>query len=147
MSKKTDQKLFDRIAKHLLQQGRASRPRAKAACRYRYGGLRCAVGCVIPDRYYDPALEGRNIFVLKIDANSANVGPKRKRTAKRLLAYFARRGYSLTLLWRLQLLHDMKPVVDWSACLYDIAADYSLDNSVVTKYLARRLESRGSVRN
>lgn len=58
----TRQEIFDRVVRHLLSQ------KQKAAiddvygntrCRYRTpDGLRCAVGCLIPDDAYDPSIEG-----------------------------------------------------------------------------------------
>lgn len=57
------QEVFDTVVRHLAKQGR----RAVVAdadhgyvCRYHTpDGLKCAVGCLIPDDQYNPAIEGR----------------------------------------------------------------------------------------
>lgn len=57
----TPQQAFDRVAKHLLEQGRKSMgtmPDGSSACAYRgEDGTACAVGCLIPDECYDEVLE------------------------------------------------------------------------------------------
>jgi hypothetical protein len=70
----TDQQIFDKVAKHLLDQGRASSVtdealggKRRTKCLYRGpGGLRCAVGALFPDNVYTPGLEG-------LAANSARM--------------------------------------------------------------------------
>lgn len=55
----TDQELFDKVARHLLTQGRKSVDGNGSLCRYRgCGGLKCAIGVLIPDELYSPELEG-----------------------------------------------------------------------------------------
>lgn len=61
----TDRELFDRIAGHLLAQGRRAELRwaADPICRYRmnhpeHGVLTCAVGCLVPEDRYRPEMEG-----------------------------------------------------------------------------------------
>lgn len=56
----TDQELYNKVKAHLLAQ------RTKAMygnmCRYRTpDGLKCAIGCLIPDDKYNPSFEGRGI--------------------------------------------------------------------------------------
>ncbi len=67
----TEQEIFDRVATHLLKQGRKATELAAIShggdsmlrCRYRTDdGLRCAVGCLIPDEVYTPAIEGVTVF-------------------------------------------------------------------------------------
>lgn len=54
----TNQELFDKVATHLLKQGRRS-VRANGECAYRgKDGLRCAIGVLIPDDKYGRGLEG-----------------------------------------------------------------------------------------
>lgn len=61
----TDQEIFDHVAKHLLKQGRQSRDPDTGECRYRGpDGTMCAVGCLIPDGEYTPALEGKSALDL-----------------------------------------------------------------------------------
>lgn len=58
------QQLFTKIVTHLRTQGKQCRGKTitspdEPACAYRNdAGLKCAVGCLIADKYYDKALEG-----------------------------------------------------------------------------------------
>ncbi len=53
------QKVFDKVAKHLLTQ--RCKSAVKGDCRYRGpNGLRCAIGALIPNKLYSADLEGRN---------------------------------------------------------------------------------------
>lgn len=60
----TNQEIFDKVATHLRgMQSRAGRfmdnGNSWFSCRYRTAdGSRCAIGCLIPDELYDPAIEG-----------------------------------------------------------------------------------------
>lgn len=60
----TEQEAFDTVVRHLFAQGRQSAsgaPPNENKCLYRGpGGAKCAVGCLIPDRLYDPAMEDKN---------------------------------------------------------------------------------------
>lgn len=60
------QEIFDRTAKHLLAQGQ----RAKAPCDYGSSsvyrtedGLKCAIGCHIPDDLYEPWIDEKRLDV------------------------------------------------------------------------------------
>ena len=56
----TNQQIFNKVAKHLLKQGR--RARDGNGCAYRgENGTKCAVGCLIPDALYDDRLEGSSV--------------------------------------------------------------------------------------
>ncbi len=61
-----DQDIFDTVSKHLLTQGKKSvmNPTGEAGdadCAYRgVGGLKCAIGCLIPDDRYHAGLEGES---------------------------------------------------------------------------------------
>ncbi len=61
------QQTFEKIVNHLLNQ----KVRAMATgqlgpgCAYRgENNTSCAIGCMIPDNDYEPAMEGRNVAVL-----------------------------------------------------------------------------------
>jgi hypothetical protein len=57
----TNQDIFDTVAIHLIKQGKKSAD-ANGDCLYRSPeGLKCAVGCLIPDEVYDPEMEERVI--------------------------------------------------------------------------------------
>ena len=53
---------FHIMARHLLNQGRRAKslaPSPENSCLYRApGGLKCAVGALIPDEVYNPNMEG-----------------------------------------------------------------------------------------
>lgn len=66
----TPQEIFNTVATHLFTQGRRAyvnpalaardRPGVTAGCLYRApDGTRCAVGAILPDDYYLPAMEGK----------------------------------------------------------------------------------------
>jgi hypothetical protein len=57
MSDKLHQRIFDKVAAHLLQQRRRSI--SDGSCMYRgAAGLRCAIGCLISNKAYSIDLEG-----------------------------------------------------------------------------------------
>lgn len=58
---RTMQQAFDEIVTFMRKQGRQSRN--EYGCVYRHAeGLRCAVGCLIPDEKYSPDMEGHNVW-------------------------------------------------------------------------------------
>lgn len=62
------QQVYDTIASHLLAQGKPARINIKSIvqCAYRTDqGLKCAIGCLIPDDKYDPKMEGKDIRYLQ----------------------------------------------------------------------------------
>lgn len=58
------QEIFDTVVTHLYTQGKQAAD-GKNRCQYRTdAGLKCAVGCLIPDDQYDPAMEGATVDTL-----------------------------------------------------------------------------------
>ena len=53
----TAQRVFATVARHLFAQGKATKDN-NDACRYRWRGQACAVGCLIPDSLYRIQMEG-----------------------------------------------------------------------------------------
>jgi hypothetical protein len=52
------QKAYETIRAHLIQQGRPAKDLQTGSCFYRAeGGLKCAVGCLISDEAYNEKLE------------------------------------------------------------------------------------------
>lgn len=52
----TKQEIYDTVCAHLAQQKR--RAFENGSCRYRTSdGLKCAIGCLIPDDLYDPRMD------------------------------------------------------------------------------------------
>lgn len=113
----TNQEAFTKVEKHLLTQNKqASRtiPGTEITeCRYRTeDGLKCALGCLIPDELYRDCIEGIPVG----DLNLHEIG----------LA-----GIDVTLLTRLQDIHDIYPPEQWPDNLRRAASDYGLKSSQV----------------
>jgi len=68
------QEIFDKVATHLLKQGRRStQPESGEMCAYRGAdGTKCAVGVLIPDELYNDMMEGRTIVGL-LDSEQYNL--------------------------------------------------------------------------
>ncbi len=118
----TDQEVFDKVVRHLWQQG--ERAGDGDSCFYRGpGNMKCAVGCLIPDDTYQPAMEGAGVVEL-LNKTSSKYAPALE---------FLRPN--LALLRLLQKTHD-NPIY-WSARermaerLADIAETMSLNSLVV----------------
>lgn len=118
------QQVFDKVATHLLRQGRKSqnvgRGQCKSFCAYRGDdGTTCAVGCLIPDDRYNPALEGlaaQRFAVLDTIRDTVDLNETTK-----------------TLLTELQDLHDNSPVETWHLGLERLANRYNLSTSALEK--------------
>ena len=116
----THQELFDFIARHIFTQGKRAVKVASAIkeiCQYRTeDGLKCAVGAIIPDRYYNKGMEGQRVGQLKYE----------------LPEYFKN---STELLSALQELHDDK--ANWHDTMmmqdaFDVVAHaFNLDTTYV----------------
>lgn len=101
----TDQELFTKVATHLLTQN--ERSGWVGDCRYRWGALKCAAGCLIEDQYYRPQIEGfkaTNCLVAQA-LKASGVAPEQ-----------------LTLVHVLQRVHDERLVSAWREELQDLAA-------------------------
>lgn len=60
----TKQQIFNKTAKHLIKQGRQAINESRS-CLYRAPrDLKCAIGCLIPDRLYDPLMEGNSVNII-----------------------------------------------------------------------------------
>jgi hypothetical protein len=107
----TNQEVFDTVARHLLRQGRQSV--GYRGCAYRGpNGLRCAIGCLIPDREYAAAMEGSGIH-----------GP--------VEAVLRARKVNLSLAYDLQVVHDNRAPSNWRIALRGVADNYRLSLAVL----------------
>lgn len=62
----TRQEIFDTVVRHLYSM--PHRAMLKGNCAYRSDdGLKCAVGCLIPDEIYDPKMETFDILRLMVE--------------------------------------------------------------------------------
>ena len=117
IKKLTMQEVFDTAVIGLLKQGvKSAEPGNPSACRYRgEGGLKCAVGFLIPDELYDDSIECcevSNNAVLEL-LDKCGVPTTTAGTTK--------------LLEQLQEIHDYRPVGKWRGCFNDLAGDFGLD--------------------
>lgn len=115
----TPQQIFDTVATHLFAQGEQAID-GQGSCVYRSdNGLKCAVGCLIPDESYTTEMEGNAAQDLGTRFN--------------LPEWFKDNGL---LLQELQEVHDNEGDA-WGeldgvkACLISIALEHELDYSVL----------------
>lgn len=59
----TQQEVFDRVVLHFVDQKRPAMNHL-GSCKYRFNGLKCAAGVLIPDEKYAPVLEGHDFCQL-----------------------------------------------------------------------------------
>jgi hypothetical protein len=111
----TDREIFEKVRDHLLQQGRKS-VNGGERCRYRgAGGMKCAIGCLIPDTNYDPKMEGCGVTgLLSRWPNCLGFEPNPSQ---------------FNLLVELQLTHDHRDVDVWGPRLDKIAHIFNLKES------------------
>lgn len=116
----TPQEIFDKVAAHLLRQGRKSQSTDEWStyCLYRGpDGTKCAVGCLISDEAYKPYLERKGADeqpVLDALAASGIVDPDK------------------TFLRDLQILHDQFSPKEWEENLSDFAIRHGLQFTAPT---------------
>lgn len=139
MTPLTMQQVFDKVARHLLTQRERAVDPSTGQCQYRTvrrgipgavetRELKCAVGCLINDEFYDPAIEGMSAGFVSPNNNT-------------LLAHVLEQSGvpvdrpTLDLLHHLQRLHDASPVTtpvsDWPIRLRAIAESFGLSAAVV----------------
>ena len=60
----TNQEIFNKVSKHLIAQGKQC-VSANGDCVYRGPkNLKCAIGCLIPDEFYEAFMENKSIHIL-----------------------------------------------------------------------------------
>jgi len=112
----TPQEIFDKVATHLLAQGKKARNGAGGPCLYRAeDGARCAAGCLIPDELYNASMECKRIRVLS-------------QTYK--LPEFI--TDNIRLIVQLQDVHDQADPTGWRSELHRVAADNNLSAAVLS---------------
>jgi hypothetical protein len=122
----TDLDVFNVVRTHLARQNRKSLEapdddgQHKRGCAYRgHDGCACAIGCLILDRFYDPAFEGVSLGEFYDDYDSGLI-----RLIRRALAESGvpMRQSTIALLKLLQGVHDDYGPRQWPAKLDAIAA-------------------------
>ena len=110
------QAIFSKVVKHLLKQNEKSvkicRKNGSTICLYRGpSSLKCAIGCLIKDKYYNPDLE------TKTCGNS---------TILQALSLSGIKKPNISLLGNLQICHDNSAPDRWEEKLNEIAKAHKL---------------------
>lgn len=110
------QETYEKVRDHLLKQGKQSMTvdkRNRENCLYRGpNGLKCAIGCIIPDDLYRPEMEGK--------------GAESEALADVRLALGATSLDDVTFLTDLQELHDECEPQAWPDRLTRFALEHGL---------------------
>ena len=121
------QEVFDTVATHLLKQNMRAID-MEGSCVYRsHDGLKCAVGCLIPDDIYEPGFESLGEIVVVIE------------NCKELLADKASDWVTENLAPHFELLDDLQRVHDsdrpeaWPMALNRVARCHGLSNEVLIR--------------
>ena len=99
------QEVFDKMVGHLRKQNAKSEDEEGGACLYRGpNGLKCAVGCLIPDELYHYGLEGCSVNEGRVNA-----------TLSKVLDIKDFENYSkvFNLLQNVQHIHDEYSIQEW----------------------------------
>jgi hypothetical protein len=112
LTERSLQSVYNQVRRHLLTQNARASQNGSVSCHYRTKtGLKCAVGCLIPDEDYTPALEGRSV-------QSAEV---------RAVLGIPKYSPYTEMLADLQFVHDVKPIEEWDAALQRVARQHDLN--------------------
>ena len=122
----TNQEIVTKVARHLLRQRKKARENGR--CRYRTKtGLRCAIGCLIPKRLYNPIIDDPVDAVLAGDfcESRGHDDPGEDK------AFEIGRKIGLTyrnfrLLSSLQNIHDQRSPGDWREELQSLVRKHRL---------------------
>lgn len=117
----TKQQIFNRAARHLLTQNKRCVDN-EGNCQYRYSGLKCAAGVLIPDHKYCKEMEGASWTF-------ANAKPSLKKIVQQV-------GHKRFVV-ELQLVHDRNTPDKWAGILVCVGEHHNLDTTVVEKYRQR----------
>lgn len=117
MGRLTNQKVFDKVARHLLTQGKRAQNENRD-CMYRApDGSKCEAGCLIPDDLYDKSIEGTCI-----DGDSPT---------HQLLKKLVR---SPSFVGELQSIHDDACTYSWKEELSRLARKRNLSSAVLDEF-------------
>lgn len=111
------QEIFTKVKTHLLQQNQ--RAKEDGGCRYRTStGLKCAVGCLIPDELYDRSIEGVSV----------SLNPYSPLGNALLKSGIPGDDTEIEeMLYDLQKIHDRVTPLYWSTALQDLARKYNVN--------------------
>ncbi len=126
----TLQGIFDTVKDHLLKQNARSErgdellslSLGKSGCAYRgQDGLKCAIGCLIPDEDYEPRFEGQGVDDI-LEGTNCEWAPNWYIQSPADV-----REEMLRMLGELQCAHDNVPVDMWPAELGRMAHRWNLE--------------------
>jgi hypothetical protein len=154
MARFNKQRIFNKVANHLLTQLDKCMD-SGSNCQYRARGKSCAVGCLIPDSLYTPAIENNGMGVI-VNVEDDNNGLPRgsggnapkwsaymtepNAESERLLrdilteAVGAKTVEHFVFLRTLQRVHDTYPVDKWRRQLRVVADFYKLKHTEEMAY-------------
>lgn len=124
----TNQEVFDKVAMHLLTQKRMAIQPNSQSCQYRTvvkeadgteTTLKCAIGCLIPDDVYSPAMEGSRVYTLIRNYNEVS----------NILL-----DLNDNMLADLQTVHDCRTPLLWKHELETVAHRYKLATTILEKF-------------
>ena len=118
LHKATAQEVFDQVASHLLNQNESSYDEETDQCRYRYGDLKCAAGCLIANDEYDAEFESYTWGELILDYRFPDVHQH--------------------LIQSLQHVHDYNNPKDWANKLIVLAERHGFDPQVVKDFTSQQ---------
>ena len=109
------QEIFNKVCRHLITQNKKSFRDSPMTCAYRGdAGAMCAVGCLIKDEHYSPAMENRHVSTpLVMDALVKSGVPFDEHT--------------IDMLAGLQEMHDRKEPECWPMALLEMARSEQLE--------------------
>lgn len=134
----TLQDIFNKVATHLIEQGKPAATEL-GICKYRTNtGLRCAAGCLIPDELYDNKIENHSVRYTETAAilYEAGVYDEDERDTQC--------GARVDLLAQLQRIHDNAADKDlsldeikriWVHKLNEAAREHGIENTVLRPFL------------
>lgn len=117
----TNQEIFDTVARHLLtQKAQSLVDEDGPECAYRgEGGLKCAIGVLIPDAHYTPTIEGRAVASAEMES---------------VLKDILGTSYDVGLLIALQNVHDGCAPAGWKDDLEEVAVSSDLSVAVLNEF-------------
>jgi len=119
------QATFDRVARHMLQQGARALDNVGGHCvLHATNGLRCAAGSLVKREDYDPDWES---------AAAVDTGGDSS-----LCCYLEAKGHDLGLVHDLQFEHDNTEPAYWDKALRLLAKEHKLDPVAIDEYAAAR---------
>lgn len=138
----TPQEIFDKVATHLLTQNHKAQTLladtngdSSLACAYRsYDGRSCAVGCLIPDDMYDPAIEGTSIDYWPTKKHTEEFRLKFVDLIKNETDTGEQIQSKFDLLKVLQHVHDHNDTSLWRVKLHRVAKQFKLSTSVLESF-------------